>query len=212
MYGLTVQTEMKIRSIRHRGLKRLVLKGDDREIRPDMVKRIQNVLTILMAAKSPVGARLSGLAPSRTFGRPKGDLEHFGYRQLAHHVRARRATRSAIWTWRTTTDGHQDRHEAVPPRRHSQGRDTRSARSHRGPRGAKCSACDAPRYPISSTARPRSRPRWRSGSRKRSASAWTRCFAYRPGTTFTRCALRQTVSTSSGSASAPRGHRSELRR
>jgi proteic killer suppression protein len=33
-------------------LKRLVQKGDDREIRPDMVKRIQNVLTILIGAQN----------------------------------------------------------------------------------------------------------------------------------------------------------------
>ena len=43
---------MKIKSIRHRGLKRLVLKGDEREVRADMVRRIQNVLTILMAAQN----------------------------------------------------------------------------------------------------------------------------------------------------------------
>jgi proteic killer suppression protein len=43
---------MNIRSVRHRGLRRLIQQGDNREIRPDMVKRIQHVLTILMAAPS----------------------------------------------------------------------------------------------------------------------------------------------------------------
>jgi addiction module HigA family antidote len=72
-------------------LKRLVQKGDDREIRPDMVKRIQNVLTILLAAQNIQSVRgYPGLASSRVRGRQEGYVEHIGHRQLAHNVRARR--------------------------------------------------------------------------------------------------------------------------
>jgi proteic killer suppression protein len=41
---------MKIRSIRHKGLKRFIEYNDSREIRPDLVNRVRNILTALIAA------------------------------------------------------------------------------------------------------------------------------------------------------------------
>ena len=41
---------MKIRSINHRGLSRLIEDNDSRELRPDLVKRLRAILTVLIAA------------------------------------------------------------------------------------------------------------------------------------------------------------------
>ena len=41
---------MKIRSIQHRGLLRLIEDDDSRELRPDLVKRLRNVLAALITA------------------------------------------------------------------------------------------------------------------------------------------------------------------
>jgi proteic killer suppression protein len=41
---------MVIRSIRHRGLLRLIEDDDSREIRPDLVRRVRNILAALIAA------------------------------------------------------------------------------------------------------------------------------------------------------------------
>ena len=41
---------MKIRSINHRGLSRLIEDNDSRELGPDMVKRLRAILTVLIAA------------------------------------------------------------------------------------------------------------------------------------------------------------------
>jgi proteic killer suppression protein len=43
---------MRIGSVRHRGLKRLLQQDSDREIRRDMTKRVRNVLAALMSAES----------------------------------------------------------------------------------------------------------------------------------------------------------------
>ncbi len=48
---------MRIRSVRHRGLKRLIEEDDDREIRRDLVRRVRNMLAALVSA-----ADMSGVA------------------------------------------------------------------------------------------------------------------------------------------------------
>lgn len=72
MYGKTVQSEeMNIRTIKHRGLRRLIENDDPREIRSDLVKRTRNILTVLIAAtgiegvQGPPGWRIHQLTGDR---------------------------------------------------------------------------------------------------------------------------------------------------
>ena len=72
MYGKTVHLEgMRIRSIRHRGLKRFIEDDDDREIRRDLVNRVRRILTALIAApdmdgvQGPPGWRIHPLTGDR---------------------------------------------------------------------------------------------------------------------------------------------------
>lgn len=46
---------MKIRSVSHRGLKRLIEDNEDREIRRDLVNRARRILTALIAAQDMAG-------------------------------------------------------------------------------------------------------------------------------------------------------------
>ena len=48
---------MRIRSVRHRGLRRLIEDDEDREIRRDLVRRVRNVLAALVAAPDIGGVR-----------------------------------------------------------------------------------------------------------------------------------------------------------
>ena len=62
---------MRIRSARHRGLKRLIEDDDDREIRRDLVKRVRRILTALQSAQDieglqgPPGWRIHRLSGDR---------------------------------------------------------------------------------------------------------------------------------------------------
>jgi proteic killer suppression protein len=62
---------MNIRSIKHRGLRRLIENNDPREIRGDLVNRTRNILTVLMTAsdiagvQGPPGWRLHELVGDR---------------------------------------------------------------------------------------------------------------------------------------------------
>ena len=62
---------MRIRTVRHRGLRRLLESNDEREIRPDLVRRVRNVLAALIAARSmtqvtgPPGWRIHQLSGDR---------------------------------------------------------------------------------------------------------------------------------------------------
>lgn len=62
---------MRIVTVRHRGLRRLVEDDDDREIRRDLVRRVRNVLSTLMAAagmsgvSGPPGWRVHQLSGDR---------------------------------------------------------------------------------------------------------------------------------------------------
>ncbi len=71
-YGITVHSHtVIIRSIRHRGLRRLIEDDDPREIRGDLVNRTRNILTALVAAggiegvRGPPGWRLHQLTGDR---------------------------------------------------------------------------------------------------------------------------------------------------
>lgn len=50
MYGGGVHLPMIIGSVRHRGLLRLIDDDDSRELRTDLVRRLRNILTVLIAA------------------------------------------------------------------------------------------------------------------------------------------------------------------
>jgi toxin HigB-1 len=62
---------MKIQSVRHRGLKHFIEDNDDRGIRRDLVNRVRNVLTALIAAEDmdgvqgPPGWRIHQLSGDR---------------------------------------------------------------------------------------------------------------------------------------------------
>ena len=62
---------MRIRSARHRGLKRLIEDDDDREVRRDLVKRVRRILTALQSAQDidglggPPGWRIHRLVGDR---------------------------------------------------------------------------------------------------------------------------------------------------
>ena len=62
---------MRIRSVRHRGLKRLLENDDDRDIRRDLVRRVRNVLAALITAadingvEGPPGWRIHQLTGDR---------------------------------------------------------------------------------------------------------------------------------------------------
>jgi toxin HigB-1 len=61
---------MIIRSVRHRGLLRLIEDDDSRELRTDLVRRLRNILAVLIAA-----ADMSGVAgpPGWRVHQLKGD-------------------------------------------------------------------------------------------------------------------------------------------
>jgi proteic killer suppression protein len=46
---------MIIRSVRHRGLLRLIEDDDSRELRDDLVRRLRNILAVLIAANDMAG-------------------------------------------------------------------------------------------------------------------------------------------------------------
>ena len=62
---------MRILSVRHKGLKRLIEDDDDRGIRPDLAKRVRRILTALLSAegieglKGPPGWRIHQLTGDR---------------------------------------------------------------------------------------------------------------------------------------------------
>jgi toxin HigB-1 len=59
LYGFAVHLEaIRIRTVRHRGLKRFIEDDDERGIRPDLVNRVRRILTALISVESI--ARLEG--------------------------------------------------------------------------------------------------------------------------------------------------------
>lgn len=63
---------MNIQTIRHKGLKRLIEQNDDREVRPDWVRRVRNILAALISAadiegvQGPPGWRIHQLSGNRS--------------------------------------------------------------------------------------------------------------------------------------------------
>ena len=62
---------MRIRSVQHRGLLRFLENDDSREVRPDLVKRVRNILAALLSAdeldqvNGPPGWRIHQLKGDR---------------------------------------------------------------------------------------------------------------------------------------------------
>ena len=62
---------MRVRSVRHKGLKRLIEDDDDRAIRPDLVNRVRRILTALLSTQGieglegPPGWRIHQLTGDR---------------------------------------------------------------------------------------------------------------------------------------------------
>jgi hypothetical protein len=50
VYGVGVHSDKIIRSVRHRGLLRLIEDDDSRELRNDLVRRLRNIIAVLIAA------------------------------------------------------------------------------------------------------------------------------------------------------------------
>ena len=48
---------MRVRSVRHKGLKRLIEDDDERAIRRDLVRRVRNILAVLVTAPDMSGVR-----------------------------------------------------------------------------------------------------------------------------------------------------------
>jgi toxin HigB-1 len=73
MYGFTVQFKlMQIRSVRHRGLKRLIENNQTRGLQPDLVSRIRNILTALILAEN-MGEFQASAPPGWRVHRLSGD-------------------------------------------------------------------------------------------------------------------------------------------
>jgi proteic killer suppression protein len=68
---------LMIRSFKHRGLKRLHEGGDQSGIRADLADTVQEILTVLDAAKSPYACP-SGVPPPPAQGRLEGSLVRDG--------------------------------------------------------------------------------------------------------------------------------------
>lgn len=73
MYGVTLRITILIKGFAHRGLKKLYFKGDVSQVKPDMLKRVQDILARLDVAILPEDLDLPGyrLHPL------KGDLKGF---------------------------------------------------------------------------------------------------------------------------------------
>ncbi len=73
---------MIIRSVRHRGLLRLIEDGDSRELRNDLMRRLRNILAVLIAAADisgvvgPPGWRVQQLRGDRAGTWSISDLRH----------------------------------------------------------------------------------------------------------------------------------------
>ncbi len=61
-----------IRSFQHRGLKRLYEQGDARGVRPDLVNKVERILTALDAANTPEALDIPGYRLHRLKGNLKG--------------------------------------------------------------------------------------------------------------------------------------------
>src|SRR4051794_21460368 len=110
MYGYAVHfPAVKIRKIRHRGLRRFIENDDSRELRGDLVKRIRNVLAFSSLRRTSKAwvHRLAGACTSSRATAPGRGA--FRFPATGASPSRSSAARSQIWTWRITTDGQHDR-------------------------------------------------------------------------------------------------------
>jgi hypothetical protein len=78
---------MQIRSVRHRGLRRLLEKNDTKGIRPDQADRIRKILAVLIVAETMDPREgTARLARSPACRRPARNVEHLRFGKLAHHL------------------------------------------------------------------------------------------------------------------------------
>lgn len=96
---------MEIRRVRHRGLLRLLEENDSRELRPDLVKRLRNILAALIAAtdmtevSGPPGWRIHQLKGTGLAHGVFQPAETGGLRSIL------KRTLFAASIWRIITDG-----------------------------------------------------------------------------------------------------------
>ena len=62
-----------IKKVKHRGLKKLQAKGDGRSLNQDHVERLEEILTVLDAAKKPEDVNIPGYNLHRLYGVRKGE-------------------------------------------------------------------------------------------------------------------------------------------
>ena len=78
---------VRIRTVRHRGLKRFIEDDEERGIRRDLVNRVRRILTALLSVENVEGLEgPPGWRIHQFDRRPRRDMEHFSFGQLAHHV------------------------------------------------------------------------------------------------------------------------------
>jgi len=77
---------MIIRSVRHRGLKRLIEDNQARGIRPDLINRIRNILTALILAEDMGALRAAGMAGASTLRGSQGHMERVHIWKLADYL------------------------------------------------------------------------------------------------------------------------------
>jgi plasmid maintenance system killer protein len=80
---------MRIRTVRHKGLKRFVEDDDDRGIRRDLVNRVRRILTALLSVEDIEGLQGRPAGASPACRRPRQNVEHFSFGQLADYLRNR---------------------------------------------------------------------------------------------------------------------------
>ena len=100
---------MVARSVRHRGLRRLIEEDNPRFLRQNLVDRVRKILTALILAEHTTGLlpmrRTAGASTgSQVTGRTNGA---FRFPVIGGSRLKKRTATSTAWTWRITTDGYQ---------------------------------------------------------------------------------------------------------
>jgi hypothetical protein len=103
--ALAYKILMRIASVRHRGLRRLLENDDARGLRADMARRVRNILAALIAARDMDG--VNGPPGWRIHKLTRIGQEPGAFRRRATGVSRSGSTamRSSISIWRTITDG-----------------------------------------------------------------------------------------------------------
>lgn len=110
---------MIIRSVRHRGLKRLIEDNQAKGLRPDLVNRVRNILTALIVAEDMKTLR-EGAPPGWRVHQLSGDRKGTWSISTSGNWLITFEEEHGIWMdwiWRAITNGtqrHQNRHDAFP--------------------------------------------------------------------------------------------------